>query len=74
MAGDELQKYITGIVTTQKHKLIAINNMSDRLHALIGMRPDATLSNLVGDIKTSSYKLINGKRLEPRTKMVNKDG
>lgn len=24
---DELQKYITGIVSAQKHKLIAINNM-----------------------------------------------
>jgi hypothetical protein len=26
---DELQKYITGIVSAQKHKLIAINNMPD---------------------------------------------
>lgn len=26
---DELQKYITGIVFQQRHKLIAINNMPD---------------------------------------------
>ncbi len=26
---DELQKFITGIVSAQRHKLIAINNMPD---------------------------------------------
>lgn len=59
---DELQKYITGIVTVQRHKLIAINNMPDHLHALIGIRPDASLSDLVGDMKTGSSKFINEKR------------
>ena len=29
---DELQKHITGIVSAQKHILIAINNMPDHLH------------------------------------------
>lgn len=57
-----LQKYLTGIVTTQKHKLIAINNLPDHLHALIGMRPDAALSDLVRDMKTGSSKFINEKR------------
>ena len=33
---DELQKYITGIVSAQRRKLIAINNMPDHLHLLIG--------------------------------------
>ncbi|HEV2320201.1 MAG TPA: IS200/IS605 family transposase [Verrucomicrobiae bacterium] len=59
---DELQKYITGIVTAQGHKLIAINNMPDPLHVLIRMRPDAALSDLVGDMKTSSSKMIHRKR------------
>ena len=45
---DELQKYITGIVTAQKHKLIAINNMPEHLHLLVGLRPDAALSDLCG--------------------------
>ena len=36
---DELQKYITGIVSAEKHKLIAINNMPDHLHLLVGLRP-----------------------------------
>ena len=58
---DELQKYITGIVSTQKHKLIAINNMPDHLHLLAGLRPDAALSDLVRDLKAGSSKFINEK-------------
>jgi len=59
---DELQKYITGIVSAQKHKLNAINNMPDHLHLLIGLRPDASLSELVRDIKANSSRFINEKR------------
>ena len=59
---DELQKYITGIVTAQKHKMIAINNMPDHLHLLVGLRPDAALSDLVRDVKAGSSKFINEKR------------
>jgi len=59
---DELQKYITGIVTAQRHKLIAINNMPDHLHLLVGLRPDAMLSDLVRDVKAGSSKFINEKR------------
>jgi putative transposase len=59
---NELQKYITGIVSEQKHKLIAINNMPDHLHLLVGLRPDAPLSDLVADIKAFSSKFINQKR------------
>jgi len=33
---DELQKYITGIVSAERQKLIAINNMPDHVHVLIG--------------------------------------
>jgi len=59
---DELQKYITGIVTGQRHKLIAINNMPDHLHLLVGLRPDQSLSDLVRDVKAGSSKFINEKR------------
>lgn len=58
---DELQKYITGIVSAQRHKLIAINNMPDHLHLLVGLRPDAALSELIRDIKANSSRLINEK-------------
>jgi putative transposase len=59
---DELQKYITGIVTAQNQKLIAINNMPDHVHLLIGLRPDLALSDLVRDIKANSSKFINQRR------------
>jgi len=41
---DELQKNITGIVSGQKQKLIAINNMPDHVHLLAGLKPDMVLS------------------------------
>jgi putative transposase len=59
---DELQKYITGIVSGQRHKLIAINNMPDHFHMLIGLRPDAALSDLVRDVKANSSSFIKAKR------------
>ena len=59
---DELQKYITGIITAQRHKLIAVNNVQDHAHILIGQRPDAALFDLVGDIKSGSTNFINRHR------------
>ena len=44
---DELYKYITGIIQTQKHKLIIINGVSDHIHILIGFRPHQSLSDLM---------------------------
>jgi REP element-mobilizing transposase RayT len=58
---DELQKYITGIVSGQKQKLIAINNMPDHLHMLVGLKPDMALSDLMRDVKAGSSKFINEK-------------
>ena len=59
---DELQKYITGIVTNQCQKLIAINNMPDHMHILIGQKPNIALSDLVRDIKAGSSGFINEHR------------
>ena len=59
---EELHKYITGIITNKKHKLIQINSMPDHIHILIGMNPDAALSGLVKDIKVNSTRFINQKR------------
>ena len=58
---EELHKYITGIVQNNKHKLIAINSMSDHIHIFIGMKPIQSVSNLLQDIKESSSKWINKK-------------
>lgn len=59
---NELQKYITGIVSGQQQKLIAINNMPDHLHLLVGLKTDVALSDLMRDVKTNSSKFINEKR------------
>ena len=59
---DELYKYITGIIQTHDHKLLAINGMPDHLHVFFGMRPIQSLSDLMQDIKGSSSKWINEKK------------
>ena len=59
---DELYKYITGIVQNNKHKLIAINGMSDHIHLLIGFRPIQSLSDLLQDVKGNSSKWINERK------------
>jgi REP element-mobilizing transposase RayT len=57
-----IQKYITGIITRQGHKLLAINCMPDHTHILIGLKPGMALSDLVREIKTGSTNFINENR------------
>ncbi len=59
---EELYKYITGIVTNEEQKLIAINGMPDHIHVLIGLKPNKSLSDLVRDIKANSSRFINEKQ------------
>lgn len=59
---EELQKYVAGIVSRRKQKLLAINCMPDHTHILIGLKPDETVSDLVGRIKTGSSNHINEER------------
>lgn len=59
---DELHRYITGIITNKKQKVIQINSMPDHIHILIGIVPNIAISELVKTIKTNSSKLINEKR------------
>jgi REP element-mobilizing transposase RayT len=56
---EQLQKYITGIVTEHQQKMIAVNCMPDHVHLLVGLKPDKALSDLVGAIKASSSNFIN---------------
>jgi putative transposase len=58
----ELQKYITGIVSNNGQKLIAIHCMPDHTHILIGLKPNMALSDLVRDIKAGSTNHINENR------------
>ncbi len=56
---DELYKYITGIVQTNKHKLIAINGATNHIHVFVGYKPHQLIPDLLQDIKGSSSKWIN---------------
>lgn len=60
---DEIQKYITGIVSNNEHKLMAIYAMPDHCHILIGLNPKQSISDLTREIKASSSKWINEKKL-----------
>ncbi|MBL7889604.1 MAG: IS200/IS605 family transposase, partial [Bacteroidia bacterium] len=60
---DELYKYITGIVQHNGHKLLIINGVEDHVHMLVGMRPVQSVSDLMQDVKASSSKWINERRL-----------
>jgi len=64
---DELQKYITGIISGQNQKLIAINNIPDHMHLLIGLKPDLSLSELIRDVKANSSRFIHERRWCPGT-------
>ena len=59
---DELHKYITGIITNKKQKMIQINSMPDHIHILVGITPDIAISDLVRDIKRNATQFINRKR------------
>src|SRR6266700_3742402 len=59
---EELQKYITGIVTRRNQKLIAISCMPNHTHILLGLKPDEAPSDLIGRIKSGSTNHINDQR------------
>src|SRR5213080_599993 len=56
---EHLHRYITGIVTHQGQKLIAINSMPDHIHILVGLKPSMAISDLVAAIKRDSSAFIN---------------
>ncbi|HEX3797631.1 MAG TPA: IS200/IS605 family transposase [Verrucomicrobiae bacterium] len=62
---EELQKYISGVITRQGQKLLAISCMPDHTHVLIGLKPNIALSDLAGDIKTGSTNHINRQKWMP---------
>jgi putative transposase len=58
---EELHKYVTGCVTKNNHKLIAINGMEDHLHTLVGLNTRQSLSDLMRIVKGESSEWINKK-------------
>lgn len=60
---EDLNKYLSGIITNKGQKSIIVNGMSDHIHAFIGLRPSKSISDLVRDVKSSSSNYINKNRL-----------
>ena len=59
---EELDKYITGIVQNNGHKMLAIKSMPDHIHIFLGYNLNQTIPNLVEQIKTSSNHWIKTKQ------------
>ena len=56
---DNLNKYISGIITNKGQKSIIVNGMHDHIHAFVGLKPSMSVSDLVRDMKSSSSNFIN---------------
>ena len=54
-------KYIHGILENHGLKALAVNGYSDHVHIFTSLRPDALVSDLVREIKTSSNHFIREK-------------
>jgi REP element-mobilizing transposase RayT len=57
--------YMSGIISSMKHKSIIVNGMSDHVHILIGLNPSVSLSETVHNIKRSTSLYINKEGLCP---------
>lgn len=60
---EELYKYITGIVKSKNHQVLAIKGMPDHVHLLLGWRPNQSISSLMQDIKAGSSGWINDHKM-----------
>jgi len=56
---EDLQKYITGIVQNNDHKMLAIYCMPDHTHLMVGLNPKQSISDLMRDVKSCSSTWIN---------------
>jgi len=56
-------KYISGIVSSLKHKSIIVNGYTNHVHILFGLNPAVTISDTVHDIKRGSTLFINENKL-----------
>jgi REP element-mobilizing transposase RayT len=59
---EELNKYISGIITNKGQKSIIVNGTSDHVHIFIGLKPSMAIADLVRDVKNNSSNFINEKK------------
>ena len=59
---EELHKYLTGLVTHRKAKMLAVNSMPEHTHLFVGFKPVISISDFMKEIKVESNEFINGKK------------
>jgi REP element-mobilizing transposase RayT len=62
---ETLHRFITAVLQTDGHKMLAIFCMPDHVHVLVGLNPAISISDMVLDIKRASTNFINNNRLIP---------
>lgn len=62
---ETLQRYTTGVLQNDKHKMLAVFYMPDHVHFLVGLNPDIGISKMVLDVKRATTNFINEQRLTP---------
>lgn len=62
---NNIEKYITGIIQNNGHKLLAIYCMPDHCHIFVGLNPVQSISDLTRDIKSNSSKWVNEQKFIP---------
>ncbi len=60
---ERLYQYITGIVQSYGHKMLAINGTQNHIHIFINIKPNCNISDLAREIKKASNKMINENKL-----------
>jgi len=58
-----LRLYITATVQNNGHKMLAINNVAEHLHFLIGLNPNQSISDMMRLVKCDSAEWINKEKL-----------
>jgi putative transposase len=54
-----LYEYISGVIRNCNHKALIVNGMPDHVHAVFGLRPDQSVSDLMKIVKAGSSKWVN---------------
>ncbi len=55
---EDIQRYMTGVIQSEKSKLLQINCMPDHTHVFVGLNPNQSISDLVKITKTAATKYI----------------
>jgi putative transposase len=58
-------EYMSGILTTMKHKSLIVNGYHNHVHVFYGMNPNISVSDTAYELKRGSSLFINNNRLCP---------